>query len=42
MTTHPLDQDLLEDAFSGNVRGLGPAVAAMEIAQRLANSAACE
>lgn len=29
-------QDLLKDAFSGNVRGLGPAVAEMEIEERLA------
>ncbi|MBI2207594.1 MAG: fructose 1,6-bisphosphatase [Candidatus Rokubacteria bacterium] len=27
-------QDLLKDAFSGNVRGMGPAVAEMEIAER--------
>lgn len=29
-------QDLLKDAFSGNVRGMGPAVAEMEIEERLA------
>src|SRR5665811_1191612 len=27
-------QDLLKDAFSGNVRGMGPAVAEMEIEER--------
>jgi fructose 1,6-bisphosphate aldolase/phosphatase len=29
-------QDLLKDAFSGNVRGMGPAVAEMEFAERAA------
>ena len=27
-------QDLLKDSFSGNVRGMGPAVAEMEIEER--------
>jgi fructose 1,6-bisphosphate aldolase/phosphatase len=31
-------QDLLRDAFSGNVRGLGPAVAEMEISERASES----
>ncbi|KPK74873.1 MAG: hypothetical protein AMJ79_12955 [Phycisphaerae bacterium SM23_30] len=27
-------QDLLKDSFSGNIRGMGPAVAEMEIEER--------
>ena len=30
-------QDLLKDAFSGNVRGMGPAVAEMEVGRRRAH-----
>lgn len=30
-------QDLLKDAFSGNVRGMGPGVAEMEIEERAAD-----
>ena len=32
---HGAGQDLLSDAFSGNVKGMGPGVAEMEIEERL-------
>jgi fructose 1,6-bisphosphate aldolase/phosphatase len=35
---HGAGQDLLADAFSGNVRGMGPGVAEMQIAEREAES----
>ncbi len=35
---HGAGQDLLSDAFSGNVRGLGPGVAAMEFEERTAET----
>jgi fructose 1,6-bisphosphate aldolase/phosphatase len=35
---HGAEQDLLTDAFSGNVKGMGPGVAEMEIEERAAES----
>ncbi|MDD5083090.1 MAG: fructose 1,6-bisphosphatase, partial [Dehalococcoidales bacterium] len=35
---HGAGQDLLADAFSGNVRGMGPGVAEMEMEERTAES----
>ena len=38
MQLHGAGQDLLTDAFSGNVKGMGPGVAEMEIEERKAES----